>query len=531
VEQGKLDLDADVNTYLDFKIPPRHGKPITMRQIMTHRAGFEETIKDLLAFEGPVPGIEEVLKRHIPPRIYEPGAKPAYSNYATMLAGYIVQRLSGEPFDDYIERHIFAPLGMKSSTFRQPLPEALKPRMATGYIDVDKPGQGFEIISMPPAGSLSSTGDDMARFMIAHLQNGSYNGATLLRPDTARLMHTTVTRAFPALNGNLLGFYEQNVNGRRVIAHGGDTDYFHSDLALFIDDNVGLFISVNAPGRDGLGARLRERVFFEFADRYFPAAPRTGARVDPQTAQQHAKQLAGHYLSSRRADESFVSLINLIGLARIVANPDGTVSVGLFGEPEHYVEVQPYLWQQLRGHDLLQARVQDGRVVAWSTNQLAFGFEYEPATGLAGTGLEMPLACAAVALVALAAIAWPAGAVLRRYYQVPRLARSPRRLLAHRLLGAGAALTVVAIAAWGALFAAVASTSYANLDFFVHLCQLMAFVGIGGGWCAALWTAVLDFREGAGRARKAWDLAVLAAFTLIAWLALAYHLIGTSSQY
>ena len=118
------------------------------------------------------PTDEQTVKAYIPPRIYPPGTTPGYSNYATSLAGYIVQRVSGEPFLDYVERHIFTPLGMKNSTFRQPLPEAMRANMATGYKDVDTKGDGFEIISMPAAGSLTSTADDMAKFMIAHLAGG-----------------------------------------------------------------------------------------------------------------------------------------------------------------------------------------------------------------------------------------------------------------------------------------------------------------------------------------------------------------------
>ncbi|HEX4780989.1 MAG TPA: serine hydrolase domain-containing protein, partial [Usitatibacter sp.] len=266
VEAGKIDLDADVNKYLDFQIPAFDGKPITMRNIMTHRTGFEEVVKNLIAFKGPGPSDGETVKAYIPPRIYPPGTVAGYSNYATSLAGYIVQRVSGEPFEQYLERHIFVPLAMKNSTFRQPLPEAMRANMATGYKDVDTPGDGFEIISMPAAGALSSTADDMAKFMIAHLDDG----AGLLKPETAKQMHEFVIRAFPDLNGSSLGFYEESLNGHRAIGHGGDTVYFHSELLLFPAEKVGFYMSVNASGRAGMGARMRYFIVPEFADRYFP---------------------------------------------------------------------------------------------------------------------------------------------------------------------------------------------------------------------------------------------------------------------
>src|SRR5688572_25643966 len=88
VEQGKLNLDADVNQYLDFKIPPYQGKPITLRHIMTHTAGFEEQVKDIISTnEKEVLPYEQLLKRWVPKRVYAPGTTPAYSNYATSLAG------------------------------------------------------------------------------------------------------------------------------------------------------------------------------------------------------------------------------------------------------------------------------------------------------------------------------------------------------------------------------------------------------------------------------------------------------------
>src|SRR3954469_16457210 len=186
VQAGKLDLDRDVNDYLDFRIPPKFGKPITLRNLMTHTPGFEETIKYLILYQpSKVAPLGKVLSRWVPDRIYAPGTMPAYSNYGAALAGYIVERASGEPFDAYVQRHIFAPLGMAHSSFEQPLPAPLAGMMSQGYKQASQPAGKFELVSVAPAGSLSSTGSDMARFMIAHLANGG----PLLDPKTATLMH------------------------------------------------------------------------------------------------------------------------------------------------------------------------------------------------------------------------------------------------------------------------------------------------------------------------------------------------------
>src|SRR6185436_7595239 len=146
-EQGKLDLDRDVNSYIDFKIPDAFGQPISVKNLLEHTPGFEEQIKDLIRTDPEIPNLGEYLKTHIPGRIYPPGTVPAYSNYGAALAGYIVERVSGIPFDQYIEENIFKPLGMTHSTFRQPLPSELSPNMSNGYQLASDGPKPFEMIT------------------------------------------------------------------------------------------------------------------------------------------------------------------------------------------------------------------------------------------------------------------------------------------------------------------------------------------------------------------------------------------------
>src|SRR5258705_5799665 len=190
-EQGKLDLDNDVNEYLDFKIPPAYGKPITLKNIMTRTAGFEELGRDLFVADAQhMYSLERFLKRHVPDRIFPPGVVPAYSNYATALAGYIVQRVSGKSFDQYVQDNIFTPLDMQRTTFVQPLPENLKPLMSNGYQKASDKAQPFEFVEAYPAGSVSTSAKAMSNFMIAHLQNGKFSDKQILKPETAKQMHS-----------------------------------------------------------------------------------------------------------------------------------------------------------------------------------------------------------------------------------------------------------------------------------------------------------------------------------------------------
>src|SRR5262245_51256583 len=372
VEQGKLDLDADINQYLDFKIPEHDGKPITLRNIMTHTSGFEEQLKGLIAREQDgAPELGAYLKEWTPERIFAPGETPAYSNWATALAGYMVERVSGMSFDDYLDKNIFQPLEMTHSTFRQPLPEAMKADMSRGYPQASqpKPEREFEIVGPAPAGSLSATGVDMGRFMIAHLQDGRYGSTQILKPETAQMMHTTALTTLPRVDRMLLGFYETNRNGHRVIAHAGDTQWFHSDLHLFIDDGVGLFLSMNSPGKAGYAGPLREALFEQFTDRYFPGeAP--AVNIDAKTAAEHSKLIAGRYDDSRRADTTFLSLLNLVGQTKVSVNEDHTLTVPLLpspsGAPLKWREIEPFIWREDDGKALMSAKVENGRVTRFS---------------------------------------------------------------------------------------------------------------------------------------------------------------------
>ena len=299
VEQHKLDLDRDINGYLDFKIPPRFGKPVTLRDLMTHTAGFEDTTRDLLPATPEGVNLGRYLKQHIPARIFPPGKVVAYSNYGAGLAGYIVQRVSGEPLGEYIQRHILAPLDMRHSTFTQPLPANLAPLLAKGYVSAsDGKPKPFELVNPAPAGAMAASALDMANFMIAQLQSGRFGDAHILQPQTAALMHSQQYVAAPGLNGMDLGFYEENRNGQRIIGHGGDTIVFHSDLHLLLDANVGIFMAFNSAGKAGAVNDVRNEIFRAFLDRYFPWQPPSAPTLD--TAKADAVRV-GHEVQQRLA--------------------------------------------------------------------------------------------------------------------------------------------------------------------------------------------------------------------------------------
>src|SRR5262249_55607644 len=134
VQSGRLELDRDVNGYLDFPIPPAFGQQVTVRDLLRHTAGFDETIRGLVFFDSTrIEPLVDYVRANLPAREYPPGVIPAYSNYGMSLAGYLVQRISGLRFEDYVAERVFAPLGMSRATFRQPVPDSLRPFLSTGY--------------------------------------------------------------------------------------------------------------------------------------------------------------------------------------------------------------------------------------------------------------------------------------------------------------------------------------------------------------------------------------------------------------
>ncbi|SMF72103.1 serine hydrolase domain-containing protein [Allosphingosinicella indica] len=534
VEQGKLDLDRDVNTYLDFKIPAYDGKPVTLRNIMTHTAGFEESARYIMSNDpkGPPMSLEELMRDTVPRRIFAPGTTPAYSNYATALAGYIVARASGQSFDDYIDQHILRPLNMTRSSFRQPLPANLKPLMSQGYALGSGDPKPFEMVGPAPAGSLAATGNDMAKFMLAHLNQGQ----GLLRPETAKQMHETTLDIVPPLNRMALGFYEQNINGHRVIGHGGDTQWFHSYLWLFPDDNVGLYMSVNSAGKDGATGPLRDGLFTQFADRYFPA-PLSTAKVDAETAKQHAQMMAGTYTNSRGHQKSFLSFLNLMGQVKLGVNADGTLNApavtGSASQPRKWVEIAPFVWRDAYGSERIAAKVENGQVVRWSFDAVSPFMMFDRVPWYTNSAWLMPAFLAALVIILLTALTWPAGWIARRRYKAA-LPFEGQALKAFRLTRGFAWATVLVVVGW-VTFMSVAMADFTllsgSLDWLLYILQALSPVVFFGMVGIAAWNLWLAWTGKRGWFSRTWSVLLLIGAVIVLWVALAFHLIGFGTLY
>lgn len=353
VEQDRLDLDADVNDYLDFTIPEAFGAPITLQHLMTHTPGFENIGEDLfhLSAEEIMP-LRDYLMVRMPERVYPPGQVGAYSNYGTALAGYIVERVTGEPLAAYVENHIFAPLGMARSTLRQPLAADLANDLARGYGYVDGayvPGE-FIYVSPYPAGASSATVADMAAFMRAYLQEGGFGAVQLLQPETVAQMHTRHYTADARLHGMTLGWMERQLNARRILYHKGSIVSFHTGLYLLPEENLGLYVAYN-----GVNAALApDPLFYAFLDHFFPApaSPEGTAPTDAGAAERVAGY-AGEYHPAVADYNSAGKLLRILETGQVASTPTGELSFSGMGETAHYTEVEPGVYRENERGQLL----------------------------------------------------------------------------------------------------------------------------------------------------------------------------------
>ena len=369
-EEGKLDLDVDVNRYLDFKIRPGFGQPVTLRNLMTHTGGFEEEGRDVIVTDPKLAvTLRNFLIRNQPERLFAPGTIPAYSNYGVGIAGYIVERVSGEPFEQYVEQHIFTPLKMFHSTFYQPPPAALRNLPSEGYTgNTEKPAIGFELFNPVPAGGISSTAADMGRFGQALLNGGELDGNRILKPETLKQMWTPQFRASNQLPPMCMGFYETWRNGLHWIGHGGDLVAFHSLFLLEPSRKLLFFISFNSAGS---GEKPRSEIIDMFADRYFPRQTRQSFIAVPR---KDLTAIEGVYVSTRRADSTKLKLSGLFSQRGASVDKDGVLHLeDVNDRRNHPIQWKPIgkdLWQEIDGQRKVFAiRDQTGRVV-----RLAYDF-------------------------------------------------------------------------------------------------------------------------------------------------------------
>ncbi|WP_051640112.1 serine hydrolase [Cellulomonas sp. URHE0023] len=534
VEQGKVDLDTDVEQYTHLDLGLEH--PVTLRNLLTHTAGFEERITGLIGGPGTHVDLRASLVTDPPKQVYEPGTTPAYSNYGNALAGYVVQAVSGQPFEEYVAEHVLAPAGMTSSSFEQPLPDDLAARVAHGYATSDGPPTPFEFVGQPPAGALSTTATDMARFALAQL--GEPVGEDILSAQTRALMQQ------PALDADTLGalakgprmglgWFDESRHGHRVVGHGGDTAVFHSHLQLWPDDDTGLFLSFNSTGTDAATYLLRDEVLDAFADRYFPAdAAPAASTVDDATRAAHAEELAGSYESTRGFHSTFLTGLGPLKPTRAqVVDGDHVLFTPGPGQagPAVYEEVEPWVYRQVDGDRVLAVQTdEDGHVQIIGHDG---ALSIVPVT--ASRAAAIPALVGGVTVLLLGLLAWLVAILVRTVRNRTRRGNAPGSSsrptpdavrLPRALTRVSSLAAVLALGGWAYVLTTILQLAGVPTAT-VRVVQVLTGVAVLG-LAAAVWRLVAEARSRTGWPKIVGSGVLVVAFVAVSWA--AHQLLLTS---
>lgn len=333
VEGGLLDLDEDVNTYIEgFKIPDTYPQPITLRHLLTHTAGFDERYLGVSEFGQDVyPELGEYLALELPPRIRPPGQVIQYSNHGMALAGYVVECVSGIPFARYIEKNILTPLGMDHSSFE--LTSKVETLLSSSYKWRKSKYEKVPYIhtNVVPAGMLMTCGADMAKFIMANLAGGELAGERVLCAEYVDAMQSQQFTNHPLVPGMGYSWMIGRRNGRRTVFHGGDIPQFSTQLVLVPDEDFGVFMSGNGIGAATLNDELTKELF----DTFFPG-PKAEETVHfgegpdvsvPSLPAGDPQDLAGAYRMIRDPMTTAEKAISLLTQIRVTAQGDEAVAL------------------------------------------------------------------------------------------------------------------------------------------------------------------------------------------------------------
>ena len=346
-DRGRIDMLDDVNRYLRrIRVGSEFAEPVTGEQLLDHTAGFDEIRPGTQApTAGAVLPLAEFLTGKLI-RVRPPGRTISYSTYGITLAGEMIEEVSGGPFESYLAREVWGPLGMTRTNIT--VPQSLASSVATGYDAVhDSVVEAqWEWYHTTPASSVNTTAADMARFMIAMLNDGAIGDARILSPRAARYMQVQHVTMHPRIPGVALGLYEDFVGDVRVLEHGGQVAGFSSQMVLVPEAKLGFFIVSHLEN-----GRLRDVVRQALLGELFPAARmRLPVAAPPADFATRAARFAGRYAPITSCHSCTPRSVPAI--LTVTANADGTL--GFTGSK--WIEVAPLLFVREGGTGYISFR-------------------------------------------------------------------------------------------------------------------------------------------------------------------------------
>ena len=342
VDQGKVDLEADIRTYFpDIKFKNPYKEPVRVKNLLLHNTGFEPRevkMDDIHGdFETYYP-LEDYVKENFPPVIREPGTSYMYDNFAYLLQGYLIEKVSGKRYEDYMKENVFSVLEMNHShtVFSQDVLKSL----ATGYDPAS--GKPVPVYNVKPTnlpdGGMFTTGGDMAKFMIAQLNGGIYKDKSVLSGKSIQLMHQYQQMIHPKFPDTTLGFEAPYslVSNEYVVNKGGDIPGFSSDVWLVPNKNIGVFLSGNMMG----GPRLE--FYKAFMTTFFPQEKPNDQYI--KTSKKELEKFAGFYRDLRV--KTLVTEVKSIGNGQI------QIAHSAFGK-NTFRQIEPLVFVDKKGEYLI----------------------------------------------------------------------------------------------------------------------------------------------------------------------------------
>lgn len=416
VEAGKLDLNADVNTYLSgFKLEQSYPMPVTIAHLMTHAGGFDDRFIGFWSDLGkPVEALGAHLARRMPPRVTAPQLYLNYSNYGYALLGAIVERVAGQDFRAYTQAKIFEPLGMARTGFGAPEPvpaDMAQPFLRNPVTGGLKPGQLGQMVPYP-AGDLVTTGADMGAFLLSALR---YNEG-LVSAETGRRMQSD--QIVPAGEGTSAwgyGYATGTMNGVRWVGHGGAWPGYAAEFRVSPETQSGFFFAVNTDSQFD----LIQPFIVALSDRLWPG-PDKGPKiiaVSPAQAAQ-AKAMQGAYMSHRRVRGDVMLVAAGAGQVSLAADDKGVLTLNgvIPGRPLTLEPIGPGRWfERTYRWTLTHRPAAEGQI----EGILLGAFLYERVTLANNFALQSGVLSAAIGVLALAVLLWASGFVARRLFGEP----------------------------------------------------------------------------------------------------------------
>jgi CubicO group peptidase (beta-lactamase class C family)/D-alanyl-D-alanine dipeptidase len=261
VERGAINLDAPVTTYLsDFKPKNPFNVPITLRHLMSHRAGLVREPPVGHYFDNRAPSLADTVKSlNDTGLVYAPGTRTKYSNAGIAVVGRVLEVMAKRPFVDALQTNVIAPMGLQRSAF-VPTP-AILPNLAKAYMwtyfgkQMDAPT--FQL-GIAPAGSMYSTVTDLARFMSILFARGAGPNGAVLKPETLEAMWLPQFAPVGARQGFGLGFNVSELQGQRRIGHNGAVYGFATNLQMFPDAKLGVALVTTLDGANAVMDHIAE---------------------------------------------------------------------------------------------------------------------------------------------------------------------------------------------------------------------------------------------------------------------------------